>query len=148
MRQRDTQDIIGGILLTALGLFAAFYAQRYEFGSLNRMGPGYFPVALGVVLAVLGLLIAIPAFFRSGERIDIKWKTFGIIIGCVVLFGATLKLLGIVLATMLAVFVASLADNQITWRGRAMVSVGVAAITYLVFIYGLSMVLPVWPWSP
>ncbi len=129
MRQRDMQDIIGGILLTALGLFAAFYAQRYEFGSLNRMGPGYFPVA-------------------SGERMDIKWKTFGIIIGSVVLFGATLKLLGIILATVLAVFVASLADNQITWRGRAMVSVGVAAITYLVFIYGLSMVLPVWPWSP
>jgi hypothetical protein len=41
-----------------------------------------------------------------------------------------------------------LADRQITWKGRIAVAVGVAAVTWVVFIKGLSMVLPVWPWSP
>ena len=66
MRQKDSIDIIGGLLLTATGLFAVIYAQTYTFGTLSRMGPGYFPVVLGAVLAVLGLLVAIPAWFRVG----------------------------------------------------------------------------------
>ena len=67
MHKRDTRDIIGGLGLAAIGLFAVIYGQRYEFGDLNRMGAGYFPVALGALLAVLGMLIALPAFFRRGE---------------------------------------------------------------------------------
>lgn len=147
MRQKDSIDIIGGLLLVAVGLFAVIYAQQYSFGTLNRMGPGYFPVILGAVLAVLGLLVAIPAWFRVGTGPVVRWKTFAIVIGSVVLFAATMKVLGLILATALAVLIASLADNEITWKGRLILAVSVSAITYLVFIFGLSMVLPAWPWS-
>lgn len=147
MRQKDSIDIIGGLLLTATGLFAVIYAQTYSFGSLSRMGPGYFPVVLGAVLAVLGLLVAIPAWFRVGTGPVVKWKTFTIVIGSVVIFAATLKVLGLILCTALAVLIASLADDEITWKGRLILAVAVSTITYLVFIFALSMVLPAWPWS-
>ena len=71
MKHKDIQDVLGGLGLAALGVFAAVYAQRYEFGDLNRMGAGYFPVTLGALLAVLGLMIAVPAFFRSGPAIKV-----------------------------------------------------------------------------
>lgn len=147
MRQKDSIDIIGGLLLTATGLFAVVYAQTYTFGTLSRMGPGYFPVVLGALLAVLGLLVAIPAWFRVGEGPKVKWKTFSIVIGSVVVFAATLKVLGLILCTALAVLIASLADDEITWKGRLILAASVSAITYLVFIFALSMVLPAWPWS-
>ncbi len=147
MSHKDTHDIVGGLALTALGAFAAFYGQQYEFGSLNRMGPGYFPVALGLIVAVLGLFIAVPAFFRRGEPIHIEWKTLALVLGSIVAFALTLKTLGLVLATVLAVIISSLADNDTRWKGRLIIAAGVATITYLVFIRGLSMVLPVWPWS-
>lgn len=148
MKHKDMQDVLGGLALAALGTFAAVYAQRYEFGDLNRMGAGFFPVTLGALLAVLGLMIAVPAFFRSGPAINVQWKTFALVMASIVAFALTLKLLGLILATMLTVVLASLADNETRWKGRLMVAAGVALITYLVFGLGLSMVLPIWPWSP
>jgi len=148
MKSKDMQDIIGGLGLCALGVFAAVYAQEYEFGDLNRMGPGYFPVALGGILAVLGLFIAIPAFFKRGEPVRVAWKTFVLVLGSIVVFAFTLKVLGLILATTLAVLISSSADNEMRWKGRILTALGVAAITYLVFGLGLSMVLPIWPWSP
>lgn len=147
MTNKDNQDIIGGLALTALGVFAAVHAQTYEFGSLTRMGAGYFPVALGVILALLGLLIAIPAFFRKGQPIQVEWKTFVLVMAGIVAFALTLKVLGLVLATALSVIISSLADHDTRWKGRIALAVGVAAVTYVVFSLGLSMVLPIWPWS-
>ncbi|MBS3997745.1 MAG: tripartite tricarboxylate transporter TctB family protein [Hydrogenophaga sp.] len=147
MTNKDMQDIIGGLALTALGVFAAVHAQTYEFGSLTRMGAGYFPVALGVILALLGLLIAVPAFFRRGQPIRVEWKTFALVMGGIVAFALTLKVLGLVLATALSVVISSLADRDTRWKGRIFLAIGVAAVTYVVFSMGLSMVLPIWPWS-
>lgn len=147
LRNKDIQDIIGGLGLAAVGLFAVVYGQRYEFGDLNRMGPGYFPVALGAMLAALGVLIAIPAFFRRGEPITVAWKTFALIMASILVFAFTLKLLGLVLASALAVIVATLADNTSGWKWRLLTAAGIALVTYLVFRLGLGMVLPTWPWS-
>lgn len=148
MQHRDTKDLVGGLALTALGLFAAYYAnEHYEIGDLRRMGPGFFPVSLGLTLAVLGLLVALPAWFRSGPAIRPAWLTLGLVILSLVVFSFTLKTLGVVFATIVAVFISSIPDKSIGWRFRVVLSIGVAVVTYLIFIMGLSMVLPVWPWS-
>lgn len=146
MKIRDRHDIIGGLTLTALGIFVVFYAQRYEFGDLNRMGPGYFPVALGVMLTILGLIIMIPAFFREGERIHFDLAPFLLVTASLVAFATALKPLGIMLATVISVVLASMASDM-TWVGRTLLAIAIAAVTYVVFIFGLSMLIPVWPWS-
>ncbi|MEX1165978.1 MAG: tripartite tricarboxylate transporter TctB family protein [Hydrogenophaga sp.] len=148
MQSKDTGDIVGGLGLAAIGLFAAIYGQRYEFGDLNRMGPGYFPVVLGGLLCVLGFAIALPAFFRRGEPIKIAWKTYALVMASIAVFAFALKPLGIVFATAIAVLLASMADNGSTWKGRLLTAVGIAIVTWLVFKLGLGMVLPTWPWSP
>lgn len=147
MKHKDIRDIVGGLGLTVLGLAAALVARDYEFGTLNRMGPGYFPIVLGILLALLGLLIAIPAFFRSGTSVNVEWKTFALVMTSIVVFAASLKTLGLIAATVLSVIVSLLADRQTRWKGRLVIAAGVAVVTYLVFAVGLSMVLPVWPWS-
>ena len=146
MKHRNIHDIVGGIALIILGLGAVIYAQRYEFGDLNRMGPGYFPVALGIILTVLGFVIAIPAFFQSGEPIHVDWVPLVVVMASLTIFAFTLKTLGIVVATVLATLFSSLA-SEFSWRARILVSLSIAALTYIIFIFGLSMILPVWPWS-
>jgi hypothetical protein len=146
MKHRDTHDIIGGFGLVALGIFVVIYAQQYEFGDLNRMGPGYFPVALGIIITVLGLIIGIPALFREGEKIHIDWVPLFLVIGSLASFALTLKALGIIFATALSVMISSLA-TEMSWRGRILLGAGIAGFTYLVFIAGLGMILPTWPWS-
>jgi hypothetical protein len=148
VKDKDIRDIIGGLGLAAVGIFAVLYGQRYDFGDLNRMGPGYFPVTLGLMLTVLGALITLPAFFRRGESITVAWKTFGLVMASILVFAFTLKLLGLVFASALAVLVASFAENAPGWKWRLSTAAGIALITWLVFKLGLSMVLPTWPWSP
>lgn len=147
MKSKDSRDIIGGLALSAIGLYAVIQARDYEFGSLTHMGPGYFPVGLGLLLVVLGLAIAVPAFFREGEPLKVEGRTVCLVLGSLVVFAAALKIVGLVAATVLAVVLSSLADRQTRWKGRFFIAGGVALVTFLVFSVGLSMVLPIWPWS-
>lgn len=146
MKSKDTRDIIGGFALVALGLFAALYAQRYDIGELQEMGPGYFPVALGILLAILGLFIAIPAFFREGTSIEIEWKSLLWVLLSIAIFAITLTTAGLIIATILSVLAASVPSKS-SWKTRVILAICIAAITYSVFLFGLGMVLPVWPWS-
>lgn len=148
MTHKDSKDVVGGLAMTALGVFSAWHAYgNYEMGELVRMGPGYFPVGLGILLAFLGLLIAIPAMLREGEKIHVEWKTFLLVTVSVGVFALLLKVLGLILATIGAVIVSSIADNEIKWRTRIITAVCISAMTWAVFSFGLGMVLPVWPWS-
>jgi hypothetical protein len=146
MKHRDLQDLAGGVLLSALGLFVALYAQRYDMGTLARMGPGFFPQVLGWLLAVLGLLVAVPAWFRrSTGTIEVQWKNLLLVLGSLVLFALTLKPLGLLLATFAAALLASIAEDDFSWAGRIVTAVGVALVTAGIFIGGLSMSLNLWP---
>ncbi len=139
-------DLVGGGLMTATGLFFALYGSQYAFGTTARMGPGYFPVVLGWALAVLGLLIAVPAWWRRGTRIQVEWSSLFWCVLSLLLFAFTLRLLGVVLASFVTALL-SLSPTAMAWRTRLAVSAAVALITTLIFPIGLSMILPIWPWS-
>jgi len=146
MKSKDTRDIIGGFALVAIGLFAALHAQRYELGELQAMGPGYFPTALGILLIIFGLFIAIPAFFREGTSIHPEWKSLIWVLLSIVIFAVALRTAGVIIATILSVLAASI-PSKISWKVRIILALCIALIIYAVFIFGLGMILPVWPWS-
>lgn len=145
MSNRDLGDILGGFLLIAIGLFAIYYAQRYNFGTMRQMGPGFFPVVLGGVLVGLGALIVLPALRRPGQPIVFNLRTLALILGAVVTFGALLRPLGLPIATMVAVLLASMAERGFPWLGRLALSVVVALGVVAIFRLGLGMNVPVWP---
>jgi len=148
MLNRDLRDIVGGLAMMAIGLFVAWHAyNEYDIGRLARMGPGFFPVSLGIILAVLGFFITVPAFFRPGSPIKVEVRTLISITVGVVVFGLLLHALGIILATIASVLVVSLADRSVSWKGRVAIAIGISVVTWLIFIVGLSMLIPVWPWS-
>lgn len=146
MRNRDLRDLIGGLVMMAIGIFAVIYAQRYDMGQLQRMGPGYFPIVLGALLAILGFFIALPALFREGTKIEIQWKSLFWVAASLLLFAGLLEQIGLIFATMISIFASTMAST-LPWRSRVILAVSVAAITYLIFSYGLGMYLPTWPWS-
>jgi hypothetical protein len=143
-KNRDAHDLIGGLAVAATGAFFAIYGSRYAMGTAARMGAGYFPVILGWILAVLGLLVALPAWRRPGSPIVVQWRSlFSAVLG-VVAFAALLKPAGIVLASIATCLIA-LIPTRMALRQRLAVSVLVAALTALMFVAGLRMPLSVWP---
>ena len=143
---RDNHDLVGGLLMTTAGLFFALYGARYDFGTSDRMGPGYFPVVLGWTLAVLGLLVAVPAWWRRGSGITVQWGNLFWCVASLLAFALTLRLLGVVLASFVASLI-SLVPSSMALRTRLTVCAVVAVLTTLIFPIGLQMMLPIWPWS-
>jgi uncharacterized membrane protein len=143
---RDTRDILGGVLLTLAGLFFALYARQYGFGSAARMGPGYFPTVLGWMLAVLGLLIALPALRRQGDPLQVRWKSLVAVIAGVLFFAFSLPHVGLVIAVSGTVILTSLADDDLTWRGRIVLAIVVPILMALIFVWALGMILPLFWW--
>lgn len=144
---RDQHDLVGGLLMTAAGLFFALYGRHYEFGSAARMGAGYFPVVLGWTLAVLGLLVALPAWWRRGSAIALQWSNLFWCVASLLAFALTLHTLGVVLASFAAALI-SLVPSAMRLRTRLAVCAVVALLTALIFPLALQMTLPIWPWNP
>ena len=143
---RDHGDIWGGAILALAGAGVALYAgARLEFGSLRAMGPGFFPTVLGVLLALLGLAVALPAWRRAAEMPVIRWSDAGAVIAAILVFGLGMGRIGVVPACFLSVLIASVPAPHRGWLWRLVLAACVTALTWAVFIFGLRMGLPVWP---
>jgi hypothetical protein len=143
---RDIHDLVGGLLMTATGLFFALYGREYEFGTTARMGAGYFPVVLGWILAFLGLAVALPAWWRRGTGVVVQWSNLFWCVLSLVAFAITLRVLGVVVSSFVAALL-SLVPSPMSLRTRLTVCAVVALLTTLIFPIGLQMILPIWPWS-
>ena len=68
-------------------------------GTLSRMGPGFFPTALGVILALLGCCLSLRALLFSGygdgSLEGVNWGVLGFILGSVAVFAVSLLELGV-----------------------------------------------------
>lgn len=147
MYQRDYGDITGGALLSALGVSVAVYAtQHYSLGTLTRMGPGMFPIAIGYLLILLGAIIMLPAFFRAGEFPSIKWRPIVACLLAVFLFGFLIERVGIAFTILALSCAAVLADNKLGVKGAAALGVSLAAIGVFVFGYALGINAPWFAW--
>jgi len=142
------RDYYAGALMLLLGVGAAVTGSGYKFGSLARMGPGFMPVVLGVVLALLGLLIAGTALL-STEPDDKKflpdhpqWFGWLCIIGGPVLFIILGQYGGMIPAVFACVFVCALGDKTATAKSSAILAAGITVFGVLLFHYLLNIPFP------
>lgn len=150
LKDRDWRDIIAGLVIIAIGLFWAIWAQNhYRIGTPTRMGPGWFPMYLGYVLAIVGALTAIPAFFRQGDRPTIDWRPMIWITASVLAFALTVKWIGLVPAIFLQIGLGVLADTKLGWVGTLILASLTAVACHFIFYVGLGVQLPpfIWPFS-
>ena len=144
---RNPKEFGSGCLFAAFGLAAIGIGASYPVGTAARMGPGYFPRALGIILIVLGAIQVLDAFRKPGAPIAMKdLRPLLIVLGSVVVFGLAVVPLGLVLATILLIVISSTASHEFRWKEAVISSVLLAAFTVLAFSKGLQLQLPVWPW--
>ena len=111
---RNPKDFWSGLLFIAVGATAIVLGSKYNIGSAARMGPGYFPRVLGILLIVLGSILALRAFKLNGSPISRwKWRPTLIVLGSVVLFGVMVNAAGMVLSTIVLIALSSAGG----WRG-------------------------------
>ena len=150
MKIKSQRDFWSGVMFIVVGLaFAWGAADNYSFGTSARPGPAYFPFGLGVMMAILGAMVlfaSITVETEDGEPIGaIAWKPLIIIVASVVRFGLILPRLGMMISLPLLIIVASLAGDEFHWKD-CIISVLVLTLgSWLIFIKGLNLVIPLWP---
>ncbi len=148
MKIRNQRDFGAGIMYMVIGLFFAIMATNYPMGTAAKMGPGYFPFYLGILMFLLGVLVAVKAFGAKAAIESIpkfNWRIIAQITGAVVLYGLLLPRLGFLIAVVVLVFVAASASREFTWKGTAINAAFLVTFTYSVFVLGLKLQFPLLP---
>jgi len=146
IRIRSPKDFCAGLLFIAVGAAAIVIASAYPLGTAARMGPGYFPRMLGILLIGLGALLAFRGARLAGAPLGVwKWRPLVTVLGSVVLFGAMVTHAGLVLSTVVLIVLASSASREFRPREALVSGLLLSALAVGVFVIGLNLQLPIWP---
>lgn len=142
----DVRDAIGGFFLIILGTSVSLYSMKYGIGQLQNMGAGYFPFILGIMLAILGAFVFLPALFREGTPIEIDYRNMVSVLLSIIVFAVLLDYFGLVLTTIITTLISTIPGN-LSWKRKIFLGGSIAFITTIIFVLALGMTIPVWPWS-
>lgn len=147
------KDYYGGGLMILLGLSAALQGQAYHIGSLSKMGSGFFPVALGILLALIGAAIALTAATSGAAEGDAdkplapEWRGWICITLSIVAFVILGKYGGLLPATFAIVFISAMGDRQNTIKRALLLSLAMVAVAVGVFWWALQIQFPLFRWG-
>jgi hypothetical protein len=143
---RHPKDFFAGLLFIAFGIGAIVIGSNYTLGTAARMGPGYFPRILGLLLITLGAILALRALRLTGTPVSaFKWRPTLVVLGSVVLFALVVQQVGLLLSTVGLIIGASAASHEFRWKEAVASGVFFAALAIGVFVLGLKLQLPIWP---
>ncbi len=148
MQLRNRQDFWSGVMFIALGLGFAWQATSYQMGTAARMGPGYFPFWLGLVLALLGAVVLLGSLSKKAQETHVDrfdWRIVFLVIGSVVVYAVVLNLLGVYISVFLLVVLSSLASHEFSLKVAVANGIFLVVFSYLAFIKGLGLIFPLWP---
>jgi hypothetical protein len=144
----NSKNFAAGVMFVIIGIAVAAIASGYRMGTASAMGPGYFPFWLGVILAAIGAGVLFTSVRPGATHEGIgSWhlRILLLIVVSVVIFGLLLDYLGVVAAVAGLVLVSSFASHEFGW-GATLSNIAILiALTFLIFIFGLTLQIPVWP---
>lgn len=142
-----SKDFVTGALFAAIGFWFAFTGADYGIGSARRMGPGYFPVAIGGALCLVGLgLILRTSLTRLPRDATPRlhaWPLF-FLTASVVAFGLTINRFGLAVACGACVLLAGAAGSATRWKETVVVALAMTAFSALVFVEFLGLPMRLW----
>jgi putative tricarboxylic transport membrane protein len=146
LRVQNPQDVYGGMALILLALIA-FVASNDLPGMRGfAFGPGTAPRLFAFTLAILSLGVVIGGLLTSGPEVS-GYKLRGVIfiIGAILAFAATIRPLGLVIASFATVVICAAAAEDVKWRETLVVAVVLTAFCSVLFPYGLNLPFQLWP---
>ena len=154
---KSQKDFYSGLMFAVVGAAFALGATNYSIGTAARMGPGYFPLVLGILLALLGVGIAFKATVVQTEDGDPvgRWgwrPLFFVLMGNFV-FGLLLAglpslgvpAMGLIVAIYGLTFIAALGSTEFRFKEVFVLATVLAAGSYAAFVWALKLQFPVWP---
>jgi len=145
---KNPRDFWAGVMFLAIGGMFAGIAFTYKLGTAARMGPGFFPFFLGLILAGFGIAILITALRpkNAGPTVDkFHWGPIFWVLMPIVVFGVMLKILGMIVMGFVVVIVSSIGHEEFKLKPTIWLALGLVIFCSLVFVGGLKLPIPLCP---
>lgn len=142
-RLNNMADVEAGLFFTLFGGLTAGLSLQYQMGTIAAMGPGMFPLILGVILTILGLVILAKGVMAGGETTrSLPPRAVLLITLSLMAFAVLVLSVGLVAAVPAQVFIALWASDHFTLKRAIALSIGLLLFCCLVFIYFLGIAVP------
>lgn len=148
--EKLNKDHAGGALMVLLGFGAMLQGAGYQVGTLRAMGPGFFPVALGALLALTGLVTFVGARRRAStdeKSLPMEWRGWACIALGIVSFVVLGKHGGLLPASFATVFISALGDRDNTVKSALVLAAAISVICVIVFWWALQVQFPLFQWG-
>jgi hypothetical protein len=151
LKVKSQEDFWAGFIFIGIGLLAAFLSLNYPMGTPLRMGPGFFPAGLGILLIVFGSIILALSFrleLENPEHVPWAWRPWVALTGSIILFGLMMQFqVGFVPSLMALIVGSSLAHKDVHILETALLAILLPATSVAIFIHGLGLPYRLFWWS-
>ncbi len=140
------KDFYAGLIFAFFGVLALWEGRHYGMGTANRMGPGYLPNVLGVILCLLGLIISGRSLWLGSETLKPgALRPLVLVTVAVLAFTFLIQPLGLVLATLALVGISSIGSGEFRLREAVLLYLILVVLAVGLFVYVLKIPFRVWP---
>lgn len=145
IRIKKPQDLGAAILFIILGCIGLWFGKDYRFGTLARMGPGFFPMVLSWALIGFGIVIgALACAFNEGPKVGrTNWRGLLLVVAGILLFGLLIERAGLLIAAFIVPVVAAFATPEVRRKEALILSLVLSIACVVVFVYGLRQPIPI-----
>ncbi|HWL59248.1 MAG TPA: tripartite tricarboxylate transporter TctB family protein [Paracoccus sp. (in: a-proteobacteria)] len=142
----DRPDLLTAAIFIGLGALGLFLARGLDFGTPSMMGPAFLPRIVSVLLIAIGAVVGLSALGRPAVAIEaVRLRPVIVITLSIVVFAYAATHLGFVIASFWLIIAGSLADPGGRWWHTLALAAGLTIFGALVFVYGLGVQVPLWP---
>ena len=140
---QQNRDFLAGMLFLAIGGIGFYVALSYPFGTLEKMGPGYFPRVLSGILIAFGVVTLLKGL-KSGAKVQGTWGWGPLLLLTISLgsFGFLMEHVGMIPALVVMFFSAAYAGKEFRFVEVLVLTVVMCIAATGIFIWGLKLPYP------
>jgi hypothetical protein len=147
-RVKNPRDFGAALVFMIIGLAGLYFGADLTMGTAARMGPGYFPRLLSILIIAIGVFVGLKALVTEGPPIEApKFRPMFFCLLSVIVFGYMIAYVGLAVTAVVMTLISAYARRSVNLLETAIFAVGMSLFTVLIFVYALGQPLPPWPWS-
>ena len=144
-RVKAPRDFGAATLIMLIGIAGLYFGKDLTYGTAGRMGPGYFPFLLSIIIIALGAGIGVKSLFVDGPPIEPPViRPMAFVVASIVVFGYMIDYIGLFFTAIALTFIAAYARKSVNLIETTIFAIGLSIGTVLVFVYALGQPLPAW----
>ena len=144
-RVKAPRDFGAGMVIMLIGIAGLYFGKDLTYGTAGRMGPGYFPFLLSIIIISLGAGIGVKSLIVEGPPIQPPmFRPLAFCLAAIIVFGYLMDYIGLFCTAIVLTFIAAYARRNVSFVETAIFAVVLSLGTVGIFVYGLGQPLPAW----